>query len=238
MWSRRGVGTYHAGEGFLALADRLTKFDGNAPGVIYATGRGTDHLQAVFPGYTDYVMRALVEAGFIVLSIDAGGPTTWGNTAARNAITAAKTYLQGTLKAKPGPVAVGGLSMGALDVLSWARANPALVSCAFGLIPAVSIDQHHDTDTPPGTGAQIEASYGGTTNYAAHDPAGAPADFAGIPLALWYASNDASAPTAWTEAFLDAVGDGAEGHSLGAVGHAPTGVDTDDVVAFLTANVA
>lgn len=77
--------------------------------------------------------------GIWLLSTDTGGTQTWGNTAAMAAMDQAFAWLQNQSGVKRGKVAIAGGSMGGINALVWAAANPEKVSCISIYIPVINL---------------------------------------------------------------------------------------------------
>lgn len=142
------LGTYAAGEGQYLIVNKETPRDGTRRGILCLHGHGAD--ATVFtPGAQSNTFavgnhaRALAEAGFIVLSIDAGGPAPWANDPSMTAITAAHTWLTGAGGAKTGVVGLVAWSMGGLNAFNWAKRNPATVSAMELFAPVTDLDYFH-----------------------------------------------------------------------------------------------
>lgn len=206
------------------------------PGVVATHGRGADASQMAAHNFTLHIARALVDAGHPYLSIDAGGTYTWGNDASIAAVGDGKTYLQGTLGAKAGPIFLLAYSMGALPALNWARQNLASVAAVALICPAVALDWANDNDTPASAASQIATAYGGGYEAAlpTHDPTAYAAQLTDLPGKVWRSTNDASCPMAQVDAFAAAAE--FEVRDLGATGHTPLPVAADEVAAFFAAH--
>jgi pimeloyl-ACP methyl ester carboxylesterase len=186
--------------------------------------------------YTQHIVRALVEAGHPYLAIDAGGTFTWGHDDSIAAVGDGKTYLQGTLGAKAGPIFLFGFSMGALPALNWARQNLASVAAVALICPVVALDWANDNDTPAGAAAQIATAYGGgyEAGLATHDPTAYASELTSLPGKIWRSTDDASVPMAQVDAFAAAAD--FEVRDLGAVGHSPVSVDAAEVASFFASH--
>ena len=160
------LGVYAAGEGQYLLVDKDTPRNGTRSGILCLHGHGADatvftpaaHTNSFAPGNH---ARALAEAGFIVLSIDAGGPAPWANNASMSAVSNAYTWLTGaTGGAKPATVGLVGWSMGGLAALNWAKRNPTLVGAMELFAPATDLDYFY---TVPGYQTNLDIAYSGQT---------------------------------------------------------------------------
>jgi hypothetical protein len=209
------------------------QLSGRDRGIIHCHGRGGTPADAtVLGGGLFYVIQA---CGAIAPNImpTLGGTTTWGNDVSQTKLGDAITYLQGTLGAASGTVCIYAASMGALTALNYYRANPTKVAAIALGMPAVDLAYEHDNNIG-GWAVEIETAYGGTSAYnaavAGHDPMQHTSDFTGVPMKVWYASDDTAAITARQQAFISATG--CQSQNLGAVGHTLTAVPADEVVAF------
>jgi pimeloyl-ACP methyl ester carboxylesterase len=143
------VGLYAAGESQYLLRDRSTPINNTRRGVICLHGHGAD--STVFmpgaPGASSIPgnhARALAEAGFIVMSIDAGGKYTWASDACMSSMTSAYNWLTTTGGAKPDKVGLIGWSMGGLSALNWMKRNSSLVSGVELFAPATELDYFYN----------------------------------------------------------------------------------------------
>ena len=240
VWTQYGVGSYVAAEGSLAILPRNYKFDQTKQGIIVAHGSGGDALQCWdsvnAPGF-QAIVATLAGAGYPVLSCDLGGTGTWGNDTAISRIQSAGAYLQGTLKAKGGKLALLGESMGHTGVMAWAAANAASVSCIVSLMGVVDIN----ATRAAGYVANVDAAYAGgwteATYGATHNPTtmALANKYAGIPWKGWIGSTDTTVTPADTNLLASRIGATASvvqvtgGHAWSTVANMPP----DDVLAFM-----
>lgn len=223
-----GVGRYVASESHTAIFPLGYRRDNTRPAILYCPSRGNTSIQAKAAGWFDEPIAALALAGYLVLSCDLGGTTHWGNATAQLRLTSAKAYAQGTLGAKGGPVGLLGTSMGTVAELNWARANLSSTACVAASAALLDLGYEY-TNNVNGYAAEISAAWGGAPGVSA-DPMQNTASYAGLPMKMWFATNDTVAPTARAQAFVDATG--CESASLGAVGHQPSSTPPAEVVAF------
>ncbi len=212
------------------------------PGVMFVHGAGSDSTYCISPLASQaQLTRKVAAAGFHGFSHDNGGVATWGNDTAISRLTAGRTHLQSALPVKAGKVALVAASMGGLNALAWAGANPAQVSCIVAVIPVIDVTDIH-ANNRSGYAASINSAYAGgwseATYGATHNPltmarAGL---YAGIPMLLFYGLTDTLCIPAKTEQFAALPGMNV---TLAPI---PTGhdfatydaVDHDQAVAFLT----
>lgn len=226
----REVGT-QSSEGYTLLMNRLTERNGSAPGAIFCHGATADHASVVFhPPAVELARR-----GFIVMGIDAGGVHTWGNDASLAKVTSARTWLQSTGLAAPGPVILLGGSMGSIVALNWARANPTLVYCLELALPIVNVENVRAADRL-GFASDIEAAYGGLTAWnnarPTHDPVSYANQLDDIPIRLDSSLTDTVGLPAETEAFASIVSL-ADVVYFGSSGHTYTGFSGVDSVDWI-----
>lgn len=212
--------------------------DGTRTAVLWAHGHAGTGVGEMTSPDNGRVLRKLGDGGLAVVSSDYGGGTTWGDDAAQTKLSDAYSFATTTLGAKSGKVLLGGWSMGVLAVLNWARANPSKVAAIACVLPAVDLVDLHDNNRA-GFKAEIESTYGlgsvpsvaGNATIAAHDPAQNTGAYIGVPIKLWYSSDDSVVIPSVVTTF--ASNTGAQTQSLGAVGHTLTSVDENQVLAFL-----
>ena len=168
--------------------------------IIYTHGAGARADAMDEYGGAARRSRLVHDAGITGISGDFGGRQTWGNDTAMAAMTAAYNWLQGKPGVKNGKVILCGGSMGGLNALVWAAANPTKVACVSIYIPVLNPSEIHDLNlTHQGVGyAQfVDQSYppnGWNTALlrATKDPlfmAGM-GKYTGIPIRLHFGLND------------------------------------------------
>lgn len=233
--STRGDGQYLASQVHRAYAGRLYK-PATRKGVILCAGlSGTaDSWYSTSLNALD-TPNALVGAGFPTASPAVNA--TWGNSTMRTRITDLRTFMQSTTprgwQFGSGKVHLLGSSMGSACVLNWAKNNPTLVQSIAITIGPPDMQAIHAADRG-GLAASIAAAYGGSAPTDADNPADYAADLTGIPIKVWYSSNDTLILPAETEAFIAASG--AESRNMGALGHAVDGTEVPEIASFFSAN--
>jgi predicted esterase len=235
------VGTYVASETAYVLWGSRAKAAA-AQGVVYC--QGSHSLGSALKG--DTTLEYVVESGFVAVCGDLSQTTsqgTFGNDTARTRVGQLKSFVQGAsspLVAASGKVHLLGASGGAAAAINYARANPTLVASMYLVVPLVDLADVHDNDRG-GYAAEIETAYGGGAGYtaavASHNPSasGNQAALSGVPMKIAYSTNDTLIPSATVTAYRDlvnAAGGTCTITSLGAVGHAATGLDPADVTRF------
>lgn len=238
--SAYGLGTVHSGENFVLMRPKTC--DAALPGIIYCHGAG--ELCAGFMNNPrSAIYAAMVQYGYTVLSCDLAGTQTWGNDTAMARIAEAKTYLQAQPKVSAGPVIMMGQSMGALNSLIYAKANPSNVICVIGMIPVIDVTDIH-TNNRGGLASTInscysggwsEATYGATKNPATIAAAGG---FDDTRIQLWYGASDSLCLPALAAGFV--TDSGCEGHSISG-GHeettmTETAIPPASILAFIQAS--
>lgn len=224
------VGLYQATEGHVATYDRNWQPGGRL--ALFAHGRGGTYLDAMTAGQGLEVVRALAGQGYLVLACEFGG-AVWGNDTAKARIATAIAYAATTWGAATAKVTLLGASMGALDVLNWAKDNVGQVARIALCVPVVDLVDFKGQNRG-GFAAEIQAAYGGAGPYAAaeagHDPMQFASALAALPVKSWYATDDPLVPQARVDAFATAAS--AAKKSLGAVGHTVSW-DPEEVRAFV-----
>lgn len=126
--------------------------------IIALHGHGANSL-VWLPGWAGARhCQVLAEAGYTVLSIDAGGPATYNNKAATDAITAAYNWLITTYGLASTKVGLYGWSMGGGNSLQWIKENPTKVFAALLWCPLTDLDYHVGTN--PAVGSEAYIAYG------------------------------------------------------------------------------
>jgi peptidoglycan/LPS O-acetylase OafA/YrhL len=136
------------------------------PVLIYLHGLGESPLH---PALAD-LLNAATADGYQVIFTDEGGPETWGNRAAVDAIAALKARYS-----PDRPITLIGCSMGTLALLNYVASAPAgSVSAAVGILPYSHLPNEHQDS--------IRAS-----------GASEPAQTISVPYQMWYGTNDTHA---------------------------------------------
>lgn len=187
---------------------------------------------------------ALVEAGFRVYIPSV--PLLFGNATAQTRIDNALT--RAVADGCTGAPALVGASNGSACAFPWMRTHPTAVF--VGILPPVDLAAIYKYDTFSAQD-EIGTAWGIATDGSGTLPAGASAlqaamdgDFDGIPMQLWYASDD-TLSTVTDEDFPTAIAGlvasttDTDLHDVGALGHtvqALEAVDPAEVVAFVLAH--
>lgn len=231
------AGAYVATEKNVTLTSRTYRAGTDKRLVIYSPGRAQTALEALSATYGG-TAKALAEAGYAVLSIDAGTGVDWGNATNQgrydSAIAWARSGPLGASAIKP-PLLVG-TSHGGLGSLKYARTHA--VAGVVSIIGALDPDWVHDTNAH-GFAAEMESAYGGLAGWDAAVPTTSPLAFASeltMPVLAVKSTTDTVTPNASADAFAAAAG--ADVLSLGAVGHAITGLDPATIVTWALENCA
>ena len=179
--------------------------------------------------------NAIAGAGIPIAADNTGADC--GNSATRTRITNLRTFAQTAttgLGFASGKVHLLGVSMGGTAVLNWAKNNLSLVQSIGLILPAVDI-QDINTNNRGGLASAINTAYAGAPPDA-DTPAKNAASFVGIPMKIWYASDDPICLPGLTLTFASTAG--ATTVNLGAVGHAgeTSAVDPGALANFFAAN--
>jgi hypothetical protein len=207
VWAQYQVGNISAGEKSIAMLPKNWKFNGAKMGILYCHGYSGTALECRDAASQNMwnLLSALVEAGYPVLSCDFGGDI-WGNSTAIARVTAAKTYLQGTLGAKAGKIAFVGQSMGHLTTMNWVAQNLASTACVFSSMGVCDLNNIFGNASYT---ASINAAYGGAYSDAAYGATYNPnvntaTKYAGLPWLSYRGASDTTAPPS-TAALLAAI---------------------------------
>lgn len=239
MHSVRGSGDYYTGEGHMVLLPKRWLGDGTVRGILYlhgATQNETQMIDATNYSALTTMLRTIADAGWPILGIYAGGDK-WGNSTGKARVTDGVTYLQGTIGAKAGKVALIGGSMGGLTILNWAKDNLSSVACAVGLVPVSDVSDMV-TNNRGSLAASINSAYS-TWNEATMGATYNPHTYAstgltGLRYKAWYGASDTVVISSTVTDVVTAIGATASGVSVtgdhnSAVGNIPV----TDVVSFL-----
>lgn len=183
-------------------------------GIIALHGHGADATVWV-PGWTGARhVQALADAGYYVISIDAGGPATFNNKAAMDAITSCYSYLIGTVGLAETKVGLFGWSMGGGNSLQWIKENPTKVWAALLWCPLTDLDYHVGYPPDPAPGSEAYLAYGvpiyPTNNYALNSAGSKiaseyPTWRDKCPIRIIQGSADTTVPLSKSQAFINGV---------------------------------
>lgn len=194
MWTSAGVGRVALGERDVIIYP--TNHKQSMPGVVYVHGAEGDmgggltwmKIHERLP-----LLRALSDAGHVIISADLGGVATWGNDTALSRITAATSVLRAQNNVDDGPVVLVGQSMGGLNSILWAKSNTDDVLCIVLVIPVINLTDIHDNR---GLDTVIDAAYLGGYSEDTYGSSKNPATLAangelnGIEMLLYYGTTD------------------------------------------------
>lgn len=235
-----GFGQYTAGEYHMAAWD-ADRFNPNLPVVIVCHGHGSFGWYMAIDGYGGALCHAMTEAGFLFMSVDAGGPTEWGNSTALAAVTAAVTYARTTYGVKPTKAHLYGFSMGGMTVLNYAQKFTSNVYSVMAVCPATDLVYFHGVSP---YNLEIEAMYGGAGSWNTNGVVGgySPLQAATggtyqstIPVKIWFAEDDPVAPASTVKAFRAVAPANVYVKSVGSpgIGHSPENADPSEAVSWL-----
>lgn len=232
--SSYGSGEYFAAEKHVVLWN--PRYSSGGRPVFYLHGRGSTALEVMDPVY-GAVAAELAKRGYLVIAIDAGSTTNWGNDVSISRISTARTWLQNSKWAADAskPPILLGASMGALPALSFARTNSVAAVATF--VGAVDLAWVHDNPPAGITASEIETAHGGATPYQSglptHNPTAFAASLTGKPISCWYTDNDTITPPARVTNFATAAN--ANTFSYGAQGHSLTNLPVRQIVDWIEA---
>ena len=207
------IGKYRANERSIVVRGGATK--NGAPLIIATHGRGGD-ATAFGPVYWNGlwpITEALAEAGYIVMSIDAGASlSNWGNQDAMDSMGSALNWAVDTATVgieRPRasyPIGLMGWSMGGLTALNASyRYAAGAVAGLFLFSPALDLDVMHANATYT---TEINNAYGGTYDQGdvAFNPQENHAAFAGgPPIRILHSTDDPTTPYSMSETFAAGV---------------------------------
>lgn len=190
MWTSYGTGRYFSGENDVICRNSLYNPPKAAILHIHGVESGNGAVDWMNVSSRQPLFRAMTQAGFVIVSCDLGGSSTWGNDTAQSRITSAYNYSQSLPGISAGKVILFGQSMGGLNAQIWAKNNKSLTSGMVLVIPVCNL-----TDLSTGVfSSAINAAYGGAYSQATHGATRNPVTFAasleGIPIQLWYGTSD------------------------------------------------
>jgi pimeloyl-ACP methyl ester carboxylesterase len=230
-----GVGVYRATERHILRTSDKGRRDASRIGVIALHGvTASATFVDLYP-----VANELASRSYLVVGVDAGGTTTWGNDASLAAVSDARTWLLAN-GAAAGQVVLLGASMGSVVGLNWLRANPTLVACAQFALPIPDVEAVRAANRG-GLQAGIETAYTNNAGWQAARPTHNPVEYqaslvGGAPVRLDYSTDDTIGLPAEATDFAADV-DVVEAYSMGAVGHTYTSIDKVAVADWVEANI-
>lgn len=180
-------------------------------------------------------------SSFPVVENDLGGIATWGNSAATTKVGDAVSFAQSAsgLGAKTDKVFIWAISMGTLPAVRYLLANPTKVSALALTVPIVDLAYEHDNNiggfaSEIETALGISGTYAGNGSITAIDPIQQASAIVatGVPIKVWYSSDDAVAVTARQQAFITATG--CSSTNAGAQGHTYAATSTGAIEAFFS----
>lgn len=155
-----------ASDNSVAYLPRDWKGDGTKTGVVFQCGLANGATNSAYDtAQGQPLMEALCARGFPVVMTDlgagvSGGSPQWGNSNAITRYGNIRTYLQGTLGAKSGPIVAAGFSMGGLGSLNFAAANPSQVAAIAGFCAVTNLQTYRAAQTIGGASG-LDLAYGG-----------------------------------------------------------------------------
>jgi pimeloyl-ACP methyl ester carboxylesterase len=204
-------------------------------GCLYAWGHNNDALALLSSTYWNGLGRGPAQYNRTpTFSGDYGGQL-WSNDTALARMDSAWTYFKALSGVADDTVHLLGISMGALLVLNWARANLSKVASMCLVNPVIDLVDIHDRNIF-GFGTEMDGVYGGSGGFATAAPTHSPALNAAAyePIAdrirAYYGTTDPVVLQATVTDFCEASG--AEAVSLGAVGHSAGALTPRDVAKF------
>lgn len=231
------VGTA-GGTEYWTLATPSEYVAGSKMGVIFCHGATSNETQpwSSWPFTLGNIIRAVVQAGFPVLSIFGGGDT-WGNDTFKERMDEAVAAFP-QLGAKAADVAIIGGSMGGL-ALNWVRDNLAGTACFVGLTPVCDVTDIHAANRS-GLASSINGAYSTWSQEAhgaTHNPATYGGSLAGLHYKAWYGASDNIVIPSTVTALASMIGGTASAVSVAGDHTAALGnIPAADVVAFIAAH--
>lgn len=236
-----GIDASASNEVYELAADRTYSHDASIRPIIYFPGGTATHANFLTDlAQGNHLPPALANLGWPLISADFGGGSQLGNDNAIDRVGKAWTKVKAELGTATDKFIGVGLSQGATALFNYVKAGyGANVAAIVSIVGAIPMDAIHDEDRGPGLQASINNAYGSSALWeaakATHDPSAYAADLAGLPIRLYYATNDPVYTEAEQLAFKAAVGSSCSSVSLGAVGHSGQTVPAADLLDFVEA---
>lgn len=232
-----------SGEYWMSVVPSSWRADGSKMGILYMHGATSNETQplSAWPFSLGNIITAVVAAGYPVLC-PFGGGDTWGNTLGQARMDEARTYLQGTLGAKPGKIGLIGGSMGGLSILNWARNHLTDVAVAVGITPVSDVTDIH-TNNRSGLASSINGAYPAVWSEATYGASFNPHTYAssltGLNYKAWYGASDTIVITTTVTDVVSSIGGTASAVSVtGDHTSALANIPPSDVVSFINAHAS
>lgn len=233
-------GSITGGQNSLLMLPRGFKANTNRKAIVVIHGRSGTSLDGLPGGGFGDHTRALTDYGYAVLSIDAGGTTTWGNSTSVTAVTNAVGYLNTTVGASNTKVGFLAWSMGGTVALNWIKRNTSQTGCVWLWAPCTDLDWAHSQGTYT---SEVNTAYSGnyTTNSVGYKVADEPASWRNVaPIRIAHAADDTTVPQSQSSNFVTSVNDSkVTFRPVSSGGHTGlfANVPTSEVIAFFDANL-
>lgn len=193
-----GTDAYRAGEKYMICTDYAMP---DAPACIFSTGYLGGPHRVMASDIFDHPAAYTLTKTHSVLSVDAGGTSSFANDTAIAAVGQAAAW--NAAQGRPGPFLLAGVSMGFMDLMAWARTNQSQVVGAIGFFPGVDLTAAWTADRQ-GVKAPIDAAYGGAYVPATHAPTHSPVAYAAslnFPILVFSAADDVMVLPSEVQAF-------------------------------------
>lgn len=199
MLSSYHINDYQSGQGHVFGCGGPDKLAAKKPGIIYAPGGGGLATSwqtgtATNPNIVNKVIRVSCERPIGVSRfrfVSFASEWTWGNQTSVDRISDLYAYANVHHSFSAAKVHLLGVSMGAACVLNWAKANLAKVASIALLIPAVDVQDIDDNNRATAYGLPAPSTaYGDVRPPDADTPARHAGIYQGIPIKIWYSTND------------------------------------------------
>jgi hypothetical protein len=213
-----GIGEYAASEAHVLSVRCDTPLNSTVRGLMWSHP-GTHNARVDAVTTHRYIADSFAEVGYVVLATDMGGPSPWGNNAARDRAIDTASYLR-IRGASSESLVAAGASLGTPAALYWALNHPFDVAAVALIVPTVDINDIY-VNNRAGLAARIAAAWGSASAWEAAEPTRNPINYAAdltFPIGIWYAPDDPVCVRASIEAFAAAHGRTTL-FSMGDVGH-------------------
>lgn len=164
----------------------------------------------------------------------------WGNATSDSRLSQLKTNVQTTRTyMTSGKVHGFGMSMGALTLLNWEKANPGSLKSLYAIIPVLNQQEIYDGNLG-GFQSVISTAHAGRPPDS-RNPTTNPSSFTGFPMTFYCSSDDPICLYASATSFASAVNTAGGNCTIvnqGAIGHNPlgSGFDGSKIASFFASN--
>lgn len=168
-----------------------------------ALGLASEALSCFQPPTVSFfkMLDAIVDSGYMIVSVDMGGINTYGNDTAMSRIDDAITYAQAN-GGRSGAVQMLGTSMGGGAAMVYAKRTPANVKSVTVTSALCSLNDFKTNNRAGIGGTAVDAAYGGSYSDGVYGATKSPVLFASsltVPGQMWHSTDDTTCPSSFAD---------------------------------------